>query len=89
MRKCREGYKIAPLFAENIEQANELFKIFKSHAQTNEHIYLDIPEINTEAISLVKSHNMKEIFQTARMYTGVFPKLPIEKIFGITSFEIG
>ncbi|NPD47266.1 MULTISPECIES: GNAT family N-acetyltransferase [unclassified Lentimicrobium] len=89
MRKCREGYKIAPLFAEKAEQANELFEIFKSHAQTNEHIYLDVPEINNEALSLAKRYHMTEIFQTARMYTGEIPKLPIEKIFGITSFEIG
>lgn len=89
MRKCREGYKIAPLFAEKAEQANVLFEVFKSHAHTNEHIYLDIPEINSQAMALVKSHKMTEVFQTARMYTGEIPKLPIEKIYGITSFEIG
>ena len=89
MRKCRDGYKIAPLYAEVAEQANELFEIFKSHAQTNEHIYLDVPEVNTEALSLAKRHHMTEVFQTARMYTGEIPKLPIEKIFGVTSFEIG
>lgn len=89
MRKCRDGYKIAPLYAEEAQQAHELFEMFCSHAQTHEHIYIDIPEINAEALALAKMHNMTEVFQTARMYTGEFPKLPIVKIFGITSFEIG
>ncbi len=89
MRKCKEGYKIAPLFAEEAGQAQQLFEAFIGHAQTNEPIFIDIPEINSNALELVKSHKMTEVFQTARMYTGEFPKLPIEKIFGITSFEIG
>lgn len=89
MRKCRDGYKIAPLYAEEVEQAYDLFEMFRSHANTSENIYLDIPETNPEAIALVKKYNMTKVFETARMYTGEFPKLPIHKIFGITSFEIG
>lgn len=89
MRKCRDGYKIAPLYAEATEQAYELFEMFKSHAGKRENIYLDIPETNLEAITLAKEHKMTKVFETARMYTGESPKLPIHKIFGITSFEIG
>lgn len=29
------------------------------------------------------------VFETARMYRGAMPRLPLERIFGITSFELG
>jgi hypothetical protein len=32
---------------------------------------------------------MTPVFETARMYRGVDPGLPAERIFGITSFELG
>lgn len=89
MRKCRDGYKIAPLHAEKTEQAYELFETFRGQANTNDNIYLDIPETNTNAITLVNKYQMTKVFETARMYTGKTPELPIEKIFGFTSFEIG
>ncbi|MCP4721032.1 MAG: GNAT family N-acetyltransferase, partial [Desulfobacteraceae bacterium] len=28
-------------------------------------------------------------FETARMYTGDFPDIPLNRIFGVASFEIG
>ncbi|MCG8376259.1 MAG: hypothetical protein MI702_07235 [Chlorobiales bacterium] len=38
------------------------------------------------ALELVKRH---VVFKTARMYKGVTPELPVERIFGITTFELG
>jgi hypothetical protein len=32
---------------------------------------------------------MNVVFETARMYTSDFPQLPLEKIFGVTTFELG
>jgi hypothetical protein len=32
---------------------------------------------------------MSVVFETGRMYNGGTPDLPIDKIFGITSFELG
>jgi hypothetical protein len=29
------------------------------------------------------------VFETARMYTGGDPGLPLERIYGITTFELG
>ena len=29
------------------------------------------------------------VFETARMYRGPAPALPLERIFGITTFELG
>jgi hypothetical protein len=32
---------------------------------------------------------MKMVFETARMYTGEAPALPMERLYGVTSFELG
>lgn len=88
IRKCRAGYKIGPLFAENFEIAEQLFVILQNEA-AGEKFYLDIPEVNGDALKLVKKYDMKKVFETARMYTKKAPSLPLGKIFGVTSFELG
>ena len=55
----------------------------------SEPIFIDIPEINQEAVALAESHNMKPVFETARMYTVKSPELPLNQVFGVTSFELG
>ncbi|MDO9577664.1 MAG: GNAT family N-acetyltransferase [Candidatus Cloacimonadales bacterium] len=89
IRLCRVGYKIGPLFADSIEQAEKLFQSAISQIPKREKIYLDIPEINPEAVKLVQKYKMRKVFETARMYTGDFPKIEINKIFGVTTFELG
>jgi len=32
---------------------------------------------------------MHPVFETARMYTGAIPELPMDRLFGVTSFELG
>jgi GNAT superfamily N-acetyltransferase len=88
MRKCRQGWKIGPLFANNIHAAEELFKALFSKSD-GESVYLDVPEINQAAMQLAKKYNLKESFACARMYHGNAPILPYENIFGITTFELG
>lgn len=88
MRKCRSGYKIGPLFADSAEIASDLLDSLSAHA-AGEPFYLDVPEPNVEAIALARKRQMKEVFATARMYSGAIPALPLAKIFGITTFELG
>lgn len=89
IRKCRTGYKIGPLFAKTFEVADNLFQSLVSSIPENTPIFLDIPEINSEAVRLVNKYLMEKSFSTARMYTKTPPKLPIERIYGITTFEVG
>ncbi len=89
MRKCLSGYKIGPLFADSPELAERLFLALKSHASSADPVFLDTPEVNTASVQLAKTHNMKVVFETARMYRGNEPQMPLDRIFGITSFEIG
>lgn len=89
IRKCREGYKIGPLLADSPELAESLFLALKSKLNTSDTVYLDTPEVNQAAISLAERHGMQVSFETARMYTGETPNIPLDRLFGVTSFEIG
>ncbi len=89
VRRCRSGYKIGPLLADSKDLAESLFISLKSSVKAGQAIYLDVPEINKEAVALAERQGMKVVFETARMYKGTVPDLPIDRLFGVTSFELG
>jgi GNAT superfamily N-acetyltransferase len=88
IRPCRRGLKIAPLFADTPEIAEELFTSLASFG-VDQPVFLDIPVCNRAAQKLVARHAMTMVFETARIYRGSPPALPLERIYGITSFELG
>lgn len=89
IRKCRNGYKIGSLYSDLPESAEKIFLALANEVSEKDTLYLDVPEINNEAVMLAKKFNMKMMFETARMYTREEPNLPMERVFGVTSFEIG
>ncbi len=89
LRRCQTGFKIGPLFAEDGRVAESLFSALAGRAERGAPVYLDVPEPNFSALSLAARHGMAEIFETARMYTRGDPGLPLGKIFGLTTFELG
>ena len=88
-RKCRSGYKIGPLIADSPELAEEIFLCLKSGIKAEESFYLDIPKCNSAAVALAERYNMKVVFETARMYTIKEPEIPLDRLFGVTTFELG
>jgi hypothetical protein len=50
---------------------------------------LDLPESNEAAIELARHYDMASVFETARMYTNAAPAVPLQRVFGITTFELG
>ena len=89
LRRCRSGYKMGPLFADSPELAESLFMALCSGIESTESVYLDVPEVNRSAIQLAERHHMKVVFETARMYKGREPDLSLNRLFGVTSFELG
>lgn len=89
IRPCRTGYKIGPLFADSPEQAATLLQALRSRVPAGQPFYLDTPEINPAAVALAEQQPMQVVFETARMYTGPAPMLPLQQVFGVTSFELG
>lgn len=88
IRKAMDGYKAGPLFANDAEVAEELFKACFDFAAGSK-MYLDVPMKNIAAVELAKKYNGTFVFECGRMYYNSEPILPIDKIFGITTFELG
>jgi len=38
---------------------------------------------------LARGLGLTPVFETARMYTGAIPPLRLERVFGVTTFELG
>lgn len=89
LRPCNVGYKIGPLFADTPQLAERLFHALRAHVPAGAPFFLDAPLVNQEAVDLARRHQMDIVFETARMYKGANPALPLERIFGVTTFELG
>lgn len=88
VRPCTRGFKIGPLFAEDLEVAGAIFSALANHA-ADQPLFLDTPETNSHALALAARHGMKEVFGCARMAVGPIPPLPWSHIYGVTTFELG
>lgn len=89
LRPCRSGFKIGPLFADSPALAERLFVALKARTPQGAPLFLDIPVPHAAALDLVQRHGMTKGFETARMYAGVAPEVPMDRLFGVTSFELG
>jgi len=89
IRPCQSGFKIGPLFAETEPVADKLLAKLMQYAPNDKPVFLDVPEINRPAVLLAGRYKMKPVFETARMYSRNQPDVPIQKVFGVTSFEFG
>jgi GNAT superfamily N-acetyltransferase len=88
IRPCRKGRKIGPLFADDRAAAEAILSALLASVGEGE-VFLDVPSINRDAISLAENLGLAPVFETARMYTGAIPHLQLERVFGVTSFELG
>ena len=86
-RPCAGAYKVGPLFADEPEIADELLCALVADAA--DPIYLDIPDPNSAGRALAARHDMTPVFTTIRMYDGSPPPLDHDRIFGVTSLELG
>jgi GNAT superfamily N-acetyltransferase len=88
MRDSVQGKKIGPLFAETPAMAEALLLGFAEEAP-GETLFIDMPASNPAAGGMATKYEMDKVFETARMYRGRAPDLPMHTIFGITTLELG
>ncbi len=88
IRRCFEGYKIGPLFANKPEVALALLGKLLAEAK-GAPVYLDVPADNLAAIKLAEECGLSLVFETARMYRGKAPEMPLDRVFGVTTLELG
>jgi GNAT superfamily N-acetyltransferase len=88
IRRCVDGWKIGPLFADTPAIAETLLATLVTPAATDL-IFIDIPEPNRAAVEMARRLGLTPAFETARMYLGPAPDLPLDEIFGISTLELG
>ncbi|WP_321911018.1 GNAT family N-acetyltransferase [Paraburkholderia sp. J11-2] len=88
VRRCQAGCKIGPLFADDADVATRLFRALAAR-MPGEVIVFDVPQTNPAAVALAERHGMASVFETARMYTKGAPAIAMDRVFGVTSFELG
>jgi len=88
IRRCQTGHKIGPLVARTRLDAETVLRGLLEASGATE-FFLDVPAINHSAVALAESLGLKPAFETARMYRGQIPSVRIDRIFGVTTFELG
>lgn len=88
IRPCRKGHKIGPLVADDRSSAEAVLSALLAGVGGGE-IFLDVPGTNRDAVALAQHLGLVPVFETARMYTGTIPPLRLERVFGVTTFELG
>lgn len=87
LRPSVAGHRIGPLFAADPETAATLLRGLGGRAGGP--VSVDVPLANESAVALVEELGLRPSFQTARMYRGPDPGLPVDRIYAITTLEVG
>ncbi|MYR59757.1 GNAT family N-acetyltransferase [Streptomyces sp. SID625] len=88
LRPARDGVRIGPLFADTAEDAHALFDALCADVPGRQ-VSLDVPATNTAGVALAEQAGLTPSFETARMYTGPVRPHAGERVFGVTTLELG
>ena len=88
VRACRTGHKVGPLFCADRAAAERLLAALLAQVADGP-VFLDVPVPNTEGSALARDLGLEPVFETARMYRGPDPELRLDRVFGVTTFELG
>ncbi|MGP3770175.1 GNAT family N-acetyltransferase [Streptomyces sp. SDT5-1] len=85
-REAHDMPRIGPLFADTRDDARALFDAL---APAGRPVCLDVPASNPDAVELAQERGLVPGFETARMYTGPVREFAAERVFGVTTLELG
>ncbi|MDF5720545.1 MAG: GNAT family N-acetyltransferase [Rhizonema sp. PD37] len=88
IRKSHTGFRIGPLNADDEQIAEQLLLALLAFG-SDARVFLDVPDANPEAIKLAQRYGMKAVSESVRMYNKEIPHLPINRVFSVTSLEVG
>lgn len=87
IRPAPPGHKVGPLQAASPQVAAAVFDRLTEGVAAE--VYLDVPDVNLAAVELVTERAMVASFECARMYLGPTPQVPLERIYGVATLELG
>jgi len=87
-RRCREGFKVGPLFADGTDLALAMVADL-SDAISGEELHIDVPAGQVQFTAMLQAAGMVPGFTTTRMYKGGRPGNAPSTVFGITTLELG
>ena len=87
-RRCREGFKVGPLFADRSDLALALVADLSVRIG-NEALHIDVPASQVQFTAMLQAVGMVPGFTTTRMYKGGKPGNAPSMVFGITTLELG
>jgi len=88
VRPGHDSLRIGPLFADTPEDATAVFTAL-THDTAGSAVALDVPETNAAGIALAEQAGFTPSFETARMYTGPVRPHAQDRVFGVTTLELG
>ncbi|MET8244411.1 GNAT family N-acetyltransferase [Streptomyces sp. NPDC005202] len=88
LRPGHDSLRIGPLFADTAEDARALFAALTADVEGRE-VAIDVPETNPAGVALAEEAGFTPSFETARMYTGPVRPYAQERVFGVTTLELG
>ncbi len=83
-RHCVSGSKIGPLFADGDRTAARLLA-----ALADGPLQIDVPVAQQSFISALEKAGFSRSFSTTRMYRGPIPVVEMNRVYGITTLELG
>ena len=92
LRPCLTGFKVGPLFADDVTIAKALLCSLLSDLPTKNAeatVCIDMPQPNAAAFHLADKLGLQKAFETARMYSDHVPNIDLNRVFGVTTFELG
>lgn len=88
VRPALDRPRVGPLFADTAEDARALLLALAADAPGGE-VAIDIPESNAPGVALAEEFGLTPSFETARMYTGPVRPFSAERVYGVTTLELG
>ncbi|MFF1506726.1 GNAT family N-acetyltransferase [Streptomyces sp. NPDC058326] len=91
VRPAQDEARVGPLFADTPDDAAALLDALAAEARDfgSARIAVDMPESNPAAARLAEERGLRPTFETARMYTGPVRPVPHERVYGVTTLELG